>query len=84
MAVRVTEHQCQHVRCKECGARATGVLPAGVAGSAFGPRLQAAIVTLSIRNRVSRRDTVECVEHSSAHASAPGRSTRSSTAPQTR
>jgi hypothetical protein len=35
-------------------------LPGEVAGSAFGPRLQA---TLAIRNRVSRRDTVElCAE----------------------
>jgi hypothetical protein len=27
--------------------------------SAFGPRLQAAVVTLAVRNRVSRRDTTE-------------------------
>jgi hypothetical protein len=37
-------------------------LPVETASSAFGPRLQAAVTTLSIRNRVSRRDVVELVE----------------------
>ena len=62
MAVRVTEHQCQGVRCPGCGVRRTGRLPAEVAHSAFGSRLQAAVVTLSVRNRVSRRDVVELCE----------------------
>jgi transposase len=62
MAVRVIEHQCQRVRCPDCGARATGALPAEVAQSAFGARLQAAVVTLSVRNRISRRDVVELCE----------------------
>jgi transposase len=62
MAVRVTEHRCQRVRCPDCGRRQTGALPVEVAQSAFGPRLQAAIVTLVVRNRVSRRDTVELCE----------------------
>ena len=62
MAVRVTEHQCQHVRCPGCGARRSGQLPAAVAASAFGPRMQAAVVTLSVRNRISRRDVVELCE----------------------
>jgi transposase len=62
MAVHVTEHRCQRVRCPDCGARRTGQLPAEVAASAFGPRLQAAVVTLSVRNRISRRDTVELCE----------------------
>lgn len=62
MAVRVTEHRCQGVRCPGCGVRRTGRLPAEVAQSAFGPRLQAAVVTLSVRNRVSRRDAVELCE----------------------
>jgi transposase len=61
MAVRVTEHQCQRVMCPGCGAKAAAVLPAEAA-CAHGPRLQAAIVTLSVRNRVSRRDTVELCE----------------------
>jgi transposase len=62
MAVRVSEHRCQRVRCPDCGTRRTGALPAEVAASAFGPRLQAAVVTLSVRNRISRRDTVELCE----------------------
>jgi transposase len=62
MAVTVTERHCQHERCPGCGQTATGVLPGEVASSAFGPRLQAAIVTLSIRNRISRRDVVELCE----------------------
>jgi transposase len=37
-------------------------LPREVAASAFGPRLQAALVALSVRNRVSRRDLVELAE----------------------
>jgi transposase len=48
LAARVTEHRCQRVRCPDCGARRTGRLPAAVAASAFGPRLQAAVVTLSV------------------------------------
>ena len=36
--------------------------PRDVASSAFGPRLQAAVATLSVRNRVSRRDVVELCE----------------------
>jgi transposase len=37
-------------------------LPAEVAGSAFGPRFHAAVAMLSVHNRVSRRDVVECCE----------------------
>jgi transposase len=62
MAVRVTEHQAHRVRCPGCGARCAGELAAEVVTSAFGPRLQAAIVTLSVRNRISRRDVVELCE----------------------
>ncbi len=62
IAVSVIEHRCQRVRCPGCGVRQTGELPVEVAASAFGPRLQAAIVTLSVRNRISRRDVVELCE----------------------
>src|SRR5439155_1657688 len=62
ITVRVIEHQCQRVRCPDCGAKQRGALPTEVAASAFGPRLQAAIVTLSVRNRISRRDVVELCE----------------------
>jgi transposase len=62
IAVRVTEHRCQRVRCPGCGLERSGELPPEVAGSAFGPRLQAAVAALSVRNRVSRRDLVELCE----------------------
>jgi transposase len=62
LAVTVTEHQCPRVRCPDCGKRARAALPADVAGSAFGPRFHAAVAVLSVRNRVSRRDVVECCE----------------------
>jgi transposase len=62
VAAVVIEHQCLWVRCPDCGGTPRGGLPPEVAGSAFGPRLQAAVVTLSVRNRVSRRDVVELVE----------------------
>jgi transposase len=62
MATLVTEHRCQRVRCPDCGRRARGELPAGVAASAFGPRFQAAVAVLSTRNRISRRDVVELCE----------------------
>ena len=35
---------------------------AAVAASAFGPRFHATVAVLSVRNRVSRRDVVECCE----------------------
>ena len=62
LAVTVTEHQCPRVRCPGCGKRERGPLPADVAHSAFGPRFHAAVAVLSVRNRVSRRDVVECCE----------------------
>jgi len=62
LAVTVTEHQCPRVRCPDCGERRRAELPAAVAASAFGPRLHAAVAVLSVRNRVSRRDVVECCE----------------------
>ncbi len=62
IATLVVEHQCQRLRCPDCGARQRAALPSGVAGSAFGPRFQAAVVTLSVRNRISRRDVVELCE----------------------
>lgn len=58
----MVEHQCPRVRCPDCGRRQRAALPEEVASSAFGPRLQAAIATVSVRNRISRRDAVELVE----------------------
>jgi transposase len=62
ITARVIEHQCQRLRCPDCGKRTRGQLPAELAKSSFGPRLQAAVATLSVRNRVSRADAVELCE----------------------
>src|SRR5450830_516328 len=58
-AVLLSEHRLQRLRCPDCGATTRVELPAGVPPGAFGPRLQAAVATLAVRNRVSRRDTTE-------------------------
>jgi transposase len=59
IAVRVTEHRLHGVCCPECATPTRAELPGEVPRSAFGPRVQAAVVTLAVRNRVSRRDTTE-------------------------
>jgi transposase len=58
-AVRVTEHRLHRVCCPRCATQTRAELPRELPRSAFGPRLQAAVVTLAVRNRVSRRDTTE-------------------------
>ena len=69
----VIEHRCPRVRCPGCGERTRALLPADVAGSAFGPRFEAAVAVLSVRNRVSRRDVVaRCQEPGRAWPACPG------------
>jgi transposase len=59
IAVTVTEHRLHRLRCSRCAAETRAELPSDVPRGAFGPRLQAAVATLAVRNRVSRRDTAE-------------------------
>lgn len=59
IAVTVAEHRAHALRCPDCGHATRAELPQGARASAFGPRLQAAIALLSVRNRVSRRDGAE-------------------------
>jgi transposase len=59
IAVIFYEHRTHHLRCAGCGKKTAAELPDEVAGSRFGTDLQAAVVTLSARNRVSRRDMSE-------------------------
>jgi transposase len=59
IAVVVFEHWLHRLRCPGCDATTRAQLPAGVPSGSFGPRLEAAVATLSVRNRVSRRDLVE-------------------------
>lgn len=59
ISVILTEHRTHQLRCRCCRARTSARLPDGIGDSAFGPRLQAAIVTLTARHRVSRRGITE-------------------------
>ena len=59
VTVIVTEHRLHRVCCPGCGRVAGARLPAGIPLGAFGARLEAAVATLAVRNRVSRRDLVE-------------------------
>jgi transposase len=57
-AVLYTEHRTHRLRCPGCRTRTRAAL--GTVGeSAFGPWLQAAVVALTARNRISRRDMSE-------------------------
>ena len=59
IGVILIEHRTHRLRCPVCRAKTIARLPAGVSSSAFGPSLQAAVVTLTARNRISRRDMSE-------------------------
>jgi transposase len=59
ISVILIEHRTHRLRCPDCRAKTTAGLPEGLGTSAFGPKLQAAVVTLTARNRVSRRDMAE-------------------------
>jgi transposase len=59
-AVFYIEHRTHRLRCPGCSRRTRAIL--GIVGeSAFGPGLQAAVVALTARNRISRRDMSELV-----------------------
>jgi transposase len=55
ISVIVSEHRTHQVRCRHCLARTSAQLPPAMGASAFGFRLQAAVVTLTARHRISRR-----------------------------
>ena len=59
IAVVVIEHRTHKLRCPCCKTSTAAELPAEPRGSAFGACLQAAVVTMTARNRVSRRDMSE-------------------------
>jgi transposase len=59
ISVIVTEHRTHQLRCRHCRARTSARLPELIAASPFGPRLQAAAVTLTARHRISRRGICE-------------------------
>jgi transposase len=53
------EHRTHQLRCPDCLARTSARLPDELGGSLFGARLQAAVVTLTARHRISRRGICE-------------------------
>lgn len=55
----VTEHRLHRLACAACGATTRAALPPEVPAGACGPRLQAAVATLSGPFRLSRRQTVD-------------------------
>ena len=59
ISVVLTEHRTHQLRCRDCRARTSARLPGKIDASPFGPRLQAAVVTLTARHRLSRRAIVE-------------------------
>jgi Transposase IS66 family/Family of unknown function (DUF6444) len=59
ISVTWTEHRTHQLRCRHCRARTSARLPALVACAPFGLRLQAAVVTLTARYRISRRGICE-------------------------
>ena len=61
LAVTLSEHRLHRLRCPACAACTRAALTPQVPRAAFGPRLQAAVATLAVRNRVSRRDSCELV-----------------------
>lgn len=61
IAPLIAEHRRHRLLCPDCGAGRLAELPAGVAASAFGPRLQAHIATLAGIHRLSRRQVCDVV-----------------------
>jgi transposase len=62
LAVELSEHRLQRLCCPDCGRTVRAELPAGVPRGCFGPKLEAAIASLTVRNRLSRRQLVELMD----------------------
>jgi transposase len=58
----VSEYRLHRSRCDCCGCETTASLPAGVPAGMFGPNLEAAIVGLTLSERVSRRRVCEVID----------------------
>jgi len=62
LAIEINEHRLQRLCCPDCGRTTRAELPVGVPRGCFGPKLEAAIATLTVRNRLSRRLLVELMD----------------------
>jgi transposase len=59
ISVIFTEHRTHQLRCRHCRDRTTALLPEEIGAGPFGPRLEAAVVTLTAAYRISRQGIVE-------------------------
>jgi transposase len=59
ISVITVEHRTHQLRCRGCLARTSARLPEEIDSSPFGARLQAAVVMLTARHRISRRGIAE-------------------------
>src|SRR3954462_5138587 len=59
ISVIVTEHRTHQLRCRHSRARTSARLPERIGASAFGVRLQAAVLTVTARHLISRRAITE-------------------------
>jgi transposase len=62
ISVTFTEHRTHQLRCRHSRARTSARLPVEIAGSPFGPRLQAAMTALTAAYRISRRGVTELAQ----------------------
>jgi len=62
LAVEISEHRLHRVCCPDCGRTVRAELPVGVPRGCFGPKLEAAVAALTVRNRLSRRQLAELLE----------------------
>ena len=85
ISVGRTERRTRRARAVGTAARGPARrLPDGIGGCAFGPRLQAAVVTLTARHRVSRRGICELARDLFGVTLSTVRPMRSASAPPTR
>jgi transposase len=62
LAVEISEHRLQRLCCPSCSRTVRAELPAKVPRGCFGPKLEAAIAALTVRDRLSRRQLVELLD----------------------
>jgi transposase len=71
ISVTLVEHRTHRLSCRRCGTKTTAEMPGAIGDSASGPNLQAALVTLTARNRISRRGISELASSTERSPTAP-------------
>ena len=62
LAVEISEHRLRRLCCPVCGRTVRAELPDGVPRGCFGPKLEAAVAALTVRDRLSRRQLVQLMD----------------------